>query len=303
MNEDSPNPNPFAAASAVLTPRGVPLIVIPFMQKGPMIFNWPARATSDPARLTIWSNPKYKFNAGSVATPDGFCFLDVDDLDILKEVDIPETFTVASRKGRHYYFAQTDATRRLGNRSLAGRFDFQQSRKQVVSPFSVHPTGFVYTVISDAPIVPVPDALAEWIDSKSEAQSLSTPDDFKKGEGLWVGGTDVTPDQFETWLELHGESFEDGHYDKNSNRWGWIRTDRCPWEEEHTNKNGDRDFKLFLHDLKGPQCYCVHSHTKRWKDYRQFLGAKSGTDFSMKTGEKLKPASDSVSVTLVTENV
>ena len=284
--------NPFALASAKLTPWGVPLIPIPVGQKGPKLFGWQNRATVDPVQLTSWSDPKYNFNAGCVAKPDGICILDFDDMALLEKIDadIPPTLRVKSRKGLHVYFKQTDKTRALGNRSLPGKFDFQQCDKQCVSPFSIHPSGHVYAIVEDNPPGPCPDSVAKWIGEETMAQAMPTytPD------GLWVGGSSISKESFETWLELHDEAFGDGEYEVKKMRWGWLRDDGCPWASEHTNKDGNLDFKIYLHDLKGPQINCFHTScgvgtNRHWRDYRQYLVNRSGHDYSMRTGQVIQP--------------
>jgi len=46
----------------------------------------------------------------------------------------PPTFSVRSSKGIHYYFRQTDASRKTGNVSVDGLFDAQIKNKYVVAP-------------------------------------------------------------------------------------------------------------------------------------------------------------------------
>ncbi len=284
------NPIALAAAKFALM-GGVPLIPIPLKEKGCQLFNWQKAATSDPTQIALWVNSRHDYNAGAVAkstTKDGICILDIDDLTLLNEilVIIGKTFVVKSSKGFHFYFRHTALSRKLGNRSLAGQFDFQAHNKYVVSPFSIHPSGAVYTISEDNPIMPIPDALVAWIANK-QPQTQSTPQENAQKAGILIGGSLVTKDSFENWLTKHNEDYEDGEYIKSEARWRWIRTDRCPWESLHTNKNGDKDFAIFLHDLTGPQIRCMHTSCgKHWADFRQFVVDRDGADYSMVTGKK-----------------
>ena len=299
------NQNPFAKASAVLTPRGVPLIPIRIYDKGPRIPGWQKKATTDPEQIAAWADPRWKFNAGAVARDNGVCILDIDDTSLLAEMPpVPPTFEVKSggKGSPHYYFSQTPLSRALGNRQgrvpdgldSEGRqkyrttFDFQQNDKQCVAPFSIHASGRIYQVTNDAPFAPIPDELCAWIASKSEDQNSPAPD-FKKGEGLWVGGCDITPDQFETYFDEDHHNVPLDDRVRLKTRWMWI-VGRCPWEFMHTNPNGEKDFAVLLDDFRGPQIKCCHSSCgKHWSDYRKYLIEQSGQDYSMKTGEKIEP--------------
>ena len=274
----------FKLATDELLARGIPVIPIPAGKKGCILKDWPSLATTDPSQVAKWGQQNPHQNAGAVAKPSGFCILDIDDLSLLVEIPLPATFTVKSSKGLHFYFKQTDATRALGNRKLQHKFDFQQSDKYVVGPHSFHPDGTIYTPQDISPIIPCPDYVAAWIDSLTKA---SVPMQIQSQPSLLVGGQTVTKEHFESWLELHGESVTSPERIESEQRWKWIRTERCPWESEHTNANADKDFALYLHDTKGPQIHCVHGHEKHWKDYRAFLTAKSGKNFSMLSREAI----------------
>ena len=105
--------------------------------KLPLLAGWPDQATSDPAPIEQWAAQYPDANCGVAVGPD-LCVLESDDLARLKEllgpVEIPATFTVQARENRpHFYFRPTAKTLESGNCTLAGVFEFKQSRLQVVA--------------------------------------------------------------------------------------------------------------------------------------------------------------------------
>ena len=137
--------------------------VHPTKEKVPIVPGWPDLATTDPATIEQWAEQYPDANCGVAVGPD-LCVLESDDLAKLKEllngVEIPATYTVQARDNRpHFYFRQTAKTTLSGNRTLAGIFEFKQNRLQVIGEGSTHPTGAIYRVIDDSPIVDMPDEL------------------------------------------------------------------------------------------------------------------------------------------------
>ncbi len=81
---------------------------------------------------------------------------------------IEPTFTVMTAKGRHYYYRQAEGAPlgngrgRLAGHGIDIRGGGDGNGGYVVGPGSVHQSGVVYTPVdSTAPILPVPDWLAE----------------------------------------------------------------------------------------------------------------------------------------------
>jgi hypothetical protein len=165
-------PANFAERAEILTSRNIPVVPVMPGEKGCKLPNWPALATTDPARIQTW-NQTADFNTGAVCLPDGICVLDADSPELLSRLPqpLPETFTVRSGgKGLpHLYFLQTDESRALGNRKVEGLCDFQQDRKYVVGPGSVLAGGGTYEIAKDAPLAPIPSQLCTWIRENSTA--------------------------------------------------------------------------------------------------------------------------------------
>ena len=157
-----------------LAEYGVKVIPIPAKEKGCKLANWPELATTDLEQISKWIEEDPDSNYGAVCTPDTIVVLDADNPGLRSHIEratgreFPSTLTVKSSKGYHYYFLQTDKSRAIGNRKLAGMFDLQSDRKYVVGPGSIHPSGAEYTILNDTDIVPMPDWLAERLDTASK---------------------------------------------------------------------------------------------------------------------------------------
>jgi hypothetical protein len=258
----------FAELVRPATSRNIPVIPIPFMEKGPKYNNWQNVATCDSKQIGAWDRHfPGNMNYGCVAKLGGFWFLD-DDSGTLKERyesetgrKFPRTFTVKTRKGYHYYWKHTLLSESwMGNRKVPDLFDAQAEDKQVVGPGSTHPSGIKYEIFDDAPIVECPEELVNWICDLHIA--------YKKSKGL---DTPRQPHadaqgQCELWmleemcdtLEIGYTAFSDYELDIE-----------CPWEEEHSEKH-PRDTTIAI--IKGqPTFSCLHAHCegRHWKEFRE----------------------------------
>jgi hypothetical protein len=124
----------------------------------------------------------------------------------------------------------------MGNRSLHSdpktgykapyEFDAQQNRRQVISPGSTHPLGFIYQTVDDVPIVESSDALCEWVAAKGKKEKSKST----------AGKKDLkTSPDFEAvdFWEHFNIAVED---DYGSN---WYVTPECPYcghAHEHSKK-------------------------------------------------------------------
>lgn len=183
----------------IVTPliaRGIPVIPIPPRQKGAVLRGWQKLATTSSEQIEEWHSRNPQYNAGAVAKPDGFWFLDCDVPNLQQTIEtetgqlFPPTFSVRSSKGIHYYFRQTDASRKTGNVSVEGLFDAQVKNKYVVAPGSIHPSGKRYEVLHDTEIAEAPDWLLAWI-KKQRRKSDKVKNEPQPGElKIKIGGRD-----------------------------------------------------------------------------------------------------------------
>jgi hypothetical protein len=233
----------FSQMAVNMVKRGVMVTIVAAKGKNPLPFAWQLNATMKKDVLASWIK-KYgnNCNCGSVATPDT-CWMFDDDRGAIAAYEketgnkLPRTFTVSSRPGRrHLYFKQTDASRKMGNRALHNNekskyvapyeFDAQQNRRQVISPGSTHPLGFIYQCIDDAEIVEAPVEFCEWIEKngkKEKSHSTAGKYDLK------------TVPSFEAVnLWEHYEVEVEDDYGSN-----WYVTPICPYSgtaHEHSTK-------------------------------------------------------------------
>jgi putative DNA primase/helicase len=157
--------------------RGIPVIPIPPRQKGTVLKNWPNLASTDPAQIEKWHQGNQHYNAGAVAKLDGYWILDCDVPDLHERIEketghtFPDTFSVKSGKGMHFYFRHTAASRAL-KKNISAKdeqgntlFDAKINNGYVVAPGSVHPTGKQYEIVNDSDIVEASDCLVAWIEA------------------------------------------------------------------------------------------------------------------------------------------
>src|SRR3984957_18854532 len=188
--------NPVAVDYSQLTfkDRALPLIkrgiyVTPLLprDKKPFLPDWQHTASGNPKQIEQWEKEYPNANVGCVATR-GRCYLD-DDTGSLKERIEAETgqkfpdwtYTVQTSikktglPGFHYYFKTTVRAHICGNQRRGDLFDFQCESKQVVGPYSIHPSGWIYVPVDPkARIVDIPDWLCDWLEKNGQGQGQVT---------------------------------------------------------------------------------------------------------------------------------
>jgi hypothetical protein len=166
----------FLEIATPLIQRGIPVIPVQPNEKRCLLPEWQKKATTEIEQLKLWQTENPNFNVGCVGRPDGFVMLDCDIVGLREQIEnetgqkFPLTLIVrsAGKGAEHIYFRQTDASRRLGNRSSAGLFDLQSVDKYVVGAGSTLANGKTYEIVEDSPIADFPDWLAEWIELHSD---------------------------------------------------------------------------------------------------------------------------------------
>jgi hypothetical protein len=109
----------FKEIAMPLVARGIPVIPIPPLQKGAVLKDWPNLATTELEQIEKWNEENPHYNAGAVAKLDGFLMLDCDVPGLQQKIEkstgqvFPETFSVRSSKGLHFYFKHTAVSREL----------------------------------------------------------------------------------------------------------------------------------------------------------------------------------------------
>jgi hypothetical protein len=205
-------------AALALAALNVPIIPIPYGEKGCRTKSWPTLATTDADIIRHWFDVPCNYGCAAKAEDGGVVIWDHDCADLLERYEretgetLPITFTVQSAGKRlpHYYFRHTAKSIALRNRKAPKMFDWQGHNKYVVGPGSVFEDR-EYTIIDDAPIADCPDSLVSWIEKNSVSEK-------PKGEGK---SNPVDPrfdiDEFLNWYGLSADV-----------RGDWYITDVCP---------------------------------------------------------------------------
>lgn len=125
-------------------------------------------ASLDAARIAKWWGDKPDAQIGLPCGETNHLFvLDVDGPDgerAAEKLNLPETFTVATRPGRfQYWFRQADGTRSKCTASVLGpQLDTRGDGGYVIAPPSIHhETGKAYQVVKNVPWAPAPIELLE----------------------------------------------------------------------------------------------------------------------------------------------
>ena len=148
-------------------------------------------ASTDPRQLAAWFTG-YPRNVGVACGPSGLLVVDEDTDGALARYaasigqTVPDTFTVATGRGRHFYFARGGLS--LGNTEGALRGSGVNIRGEggyVVGPGSLHATGTIYTVTNGAGADPAPDWLVDAVSGAARATNgVSSPTAADKPRGL-----------------------------------------------------------------------------------------------------------------------
>jgi hypothetical protein len=131
-----------------------------------------SKAPSEESALAPWQEDATR-NIGIDLGASDLCVLDFD-----KPESIPQwlneirTYKVASSRGVHVYFRGARKTNKIYvDGTLVG--DVKSEGGYVLAEGSVHPSGAVYTVIDDSPIVQVPQRVSELVKHEQERVNAS----------------------------------------------------------------------------------------------------------------------------------
>jgi hypothetical protein len=188
-------PKTFLDRANILLARDIPIIPLLPKSKDPCTPHAAYDATSDPDVIDEWAR-KYdpSSNCAAVASFDAFWMVDDDRGTLAAKYkadtcqDLPSTFAVKTSRGFHYYFLHDAASRliRYDGHDNSGVIDTPDykgearcNRQYVVAPGSIHPSGALYEICNDAPIVAAPVQLLDWL-QKAYALSESLKIKSKK---------------------------------------------------------------------------------------------------------------------------
>lgn len=185
-------PQTFEARAEVMRERDIPIIPLLPKSKEPCTRHAAYDGTLDPTTTSHWVRTyDPASNRATVARFDGYWMLD-DDTGTLAEKhkedtghELPETFTVQTSRGFHYYYVHDEMSRliRYGGHENSGVIEIlgykgeaRCNNQYVVAPGSIHPSGVLYQIYDSSPIVAAPARLLEWLQKAyvlSESLKLS----------------------------------------------------------------------------------------------------------------------------------
>jgi uncharacterized protein YdaU (DUF1376 family) len=144
--------------------------------KHPRIKAWGNLATTNEVAINKWWGEWPDANVAILTgTKSGLLVLDVDNkngkdgdatLDALcRRYDWhPQTFTVKTASGRHFYFAHPNGTIHSGTSALGPGLDVQGNGQYVITPPSLHESGCLYECLdSETPVANVPEPILALI--------------------------------------------------------------------------------------------------------------------------------------------
>lgn len=176
------------------------------------------------ALVDAWWSVYLAANAGILLEPSGLVVLDIDGSEGLAEVremGLPPTCVVRTRKGRHLYYRRTDdfPVGRALHRGKSRQLDLL-SKGYVVAPPSIHKTGTKYEWMATPEQIPIADvppqlkALLERPDILQTQRNLrrkyrrfdrtenySNPNDTKL-EYLDLALSYLSSEDYEMWLHV-----------------------------------------------------------------------------------------------------
>ena len=185
----------FQAAS-----RGWRIFPVKFRDKTPLVKGWPNLATTDRAKISEWLRKYPQCNWGlATGFGSGLLVLDADSDEALSELEklgsMPQTFTVKTGRGRHFYFEfpPNCAIRNSAN-ILAHKLDVRGEGGYVLMPPSIHPSGVPYEILDDHLPAPTPQWLLKQLTSSSResARHASTEGRAVGNKGIEEGGRNAS---------------------------------------------------------------------------------------------------------------
>ena len=156
--------------------------------KAPATSNGLYAATTDAAQLAAWKKTNPDYNWG-VRTGEGLLVVDFDPAKMTAESEtfldsLPPTYIVETGSGGLHYYYTTDPAVSYRNRvGIYPGVDIRASGGYVVCPPSTHPSGGIYTELSQSDsITQIPPSLATLLlDPERQSTTLSSGDEVVTG--------------------------------------------------------------------------------------------------------------------------
>lgn len=176
-----------------LVGNGLHVFPVAVRGKIPATVNGFKDASTDPNTVEDWWALDPNFNIGIATGASDLLVVDVDGpegAESLKALEaenapLPETITVKTGKGVHYYFRRNGHTIGCSTSKLANKIDIRAEGGYVVCPPSVHESGKQYKWARTGPLADTP----EWLINR--LYNLRSPERARK---QWDDLQDVIPE-------------------------------------------------------------------------------------------------------------
>lgn len=186
--------------------------------KSPLTEHGYKDASKDVATIRAWAEQYPDANIGIDCGRSGILVLDVDGPqgdDSLLDLGVafPDTVTVRTGKGRHYYF-KSNGKNYKNAVSIKPGLDIRTAGGSVIAPGSTHANGNAYEFVKEQPLAEIPEWLEELLqpfERKSDTSAALSPDENKQKtdtETIAEGTRNVTLTGIAGTLRARGLSFE-----------------------------------------------------------------------------------------------
>jgi hypothetical protein len=242
---------------------------------GVVVPNGVLNASKDPAVISGWWKTNPNFNPAIALGPSNLVVRDFDTIKPTSEWP-SETFTVKTGRlpvngieGIQRYYSGSCKTHGVEGGEIRSRGAY------VMAAGAVHPSGNLYQVVLDLPLLPSPEKNEEIIIPAGPA--LGTDEQMTIGEYV-EGAFDISNINYESRVE-HDGGFK------------WYIA--CPWKSEHTTgKDFDTSSAVIMWP-SGKLIYeCKHGHCqgkRQWKELRKFMEADVGQRLAFGDPEEVIP--------------
>lgn len=184
-------------AALALAGKGYAVFPLHPRAKEPLPIDGFLSATTDAAKIERWWTSYHDANIGIALAQSGLLIIGPDNEVCharFKGYGLPDTYTVKSGNGRHYYYRLPDGWP-ITRRCVSQQYDIL-SNGYIVGAGSIHPNGSTYTALNDLPLADAPDwVLAELKEAEDTAEgaiaavSDEPPVQLSASDMAWWGGT------------------------------------------------------------------------------------------------------------------
>lgn len=213
------------------------LFAIPLKGKVPLISKWSTRFNDHPLERKeiikgINNQGKFTFYKGGenigilTGRVSGVIVLDIDDIDLMEKLeDVPQTWTVKTSRGLHFYFRYQEGIPSI--KYMPG-IDILSDKKIAVAPPSIHPSGHKYRWILSPRETEIKEVPAWLISQIKKLKPNNSSTLYKKihhnnSENNWL---DMLNND---WFEFYSR-----HLENIKGNEKWLNA-RCPFHHDHHN--------------------------------------------------------------------